>query len=92
MDPLNHPAYQLQTLATNVPLTILLFLADPSELAIRSARGQIETDDYAGDPPDRLVCPLSMTVCSNRKISRSMAAVGVLMAESLVVASEVTVA
>jgi hypothetical protein len=89
MDPLNHSAYQLQTLATNVPLAILLFLANPSELAIRSARGQIETDDYAGD---RLVCPLSMTVCSNRKISRSMAAVGVLMVESLVVASEVAVA
>lgn len=35
------------TLATNVPLAILLFLADPS----RSVRGQIETDDYADDRP-----------------------------------------
>lgn len=69
-DPFNHPACQLQTLATNALLVILTFLADPSEMAIRSARGQIETYDYA---PDWLISILSMTVCSNGKISRRMA-------------------
>jgi hypothetical protein len=66
-DPFDHPAYQQQTLATNVPLATLLFLADPSELAIRSVRGQIETDDYAGD---RLVSPLSMIMLKREDIPK----------------------
>jgi hypothetical protein len=48
-DPLNHPAYQPETLATNMSMAILQFLANPSELANRSIKGQIETYDYASD-------------------------------------------